>query len=52
MTGAMIPAMTDEERTAEIARLERLLSASQGQEGYAQRVEAIKSKLEELRNAE
>lgn len=52
MTGAMIPAMTDEERTAEIVRLERILSASQGQEGYGQRVKAIEERLEELRSAE
>lgn len=44
--------MTADERTAEIARLERLLSASQGQDGYGQRVEAINRKLEELRNAQ
>lgn len=42
--------MTDEERTAEIERLERMLGASEGREGYAQRVEAIKARLEELRN--
>lgn len=44
--------MNEEERTAEIARLERILSASQGQEGYGQRVKAIEERLEELRSAE
>jgi len=41
--------MTDEERAAEIERLEAKLAASEGREGLAQRVEAIKARLEELR---
>ena len=42
--------MTEAERTAEIDRLERKLSASEGREGMSERVKAIKAALEELRN--
>lgn len=41
--------MTDEEKAAEIERLERLLAASEGEDGYRDRVAAIKARLEELR---
>ncbi len=41
--------MTDEERAAEIERLQGLLSASQqAGAGYAKRIEAIKARLAEL----
>lgn len=41
--------MTDDERKAEIERLERKLAASQGLDGYKQRREAIEARLKELR---
>lgn len=42
--------MTDEEKAAEIERLERLLAASEAQgEGYRDRKAAITARLEELR---
>lgn len=40
--------MTDEEKAAEIERLERLLAASEGQDGYRDRVKAIRERIEEL----
>jgi hypothetical protein len=40
--------MTEQER--EIERLEAKLASSENKEGMAQRVEAIKARLEELRN--
>lgn len=44
--------MTDEERAAEIERLEAKLAASEHKDGLAQRVEAIKVRLAELRGNE
>lgn len=45
--------MTDEERDAEIARLEAMLAASQsysGGGGYKERIAAIEARLTELRS--
>lgn len=57
MTGAWMMAgsthnlgrMTDDERAKEIARLEALVTASQGRDGYAARLAAIEAKLAGLR---
>ena len=43
--------MIDEERAAEIERLEAKLVASENKDGLAQRVEAINARLKELRDA-
>lgn len=44
--------MTDEERAAEIARLKRILSASErAGSGYVRRIEVIKAQLAGLENA-
>ena len=42
--------MTNDERKAEIERLEGLLDASRDREGYADRVKAIEARLGELRD--
>ena len=43
--------MNNDEREAEIERLQAKLDASRGQPGYADRVKAIEARIAELRDA-